>query len=251
MTRDRLLIVKTGSAAIEARRRFGDFERWFARAIGPDRFDYETVDVSDHEILPSLETAGDYAGVVVTGSPAMVSHRLDWSERTARWLAEVIADDRLPVLGVCYGHQLIAHALGGRVGPNPDGRRMGTDRFKVGQADDGLVGPLAPEAPVQVTHLEVVLDAPPGARVLGRTAVDANHALHFGGRSWGVQFHPEFDAVIMRCYVEARADLLDGEGFDSRAILDNVRETRAGINVLRRFAAICDADRGGGNGESR
>lgn len=251
MTRDRLLIVKTGSAIAKARERFGDFEQWFAKAIGEERFDYVTVNVSSNEALPSREEAADYAGVVVTGSPAMVSHRLDWSEATAQWLAEVITDDLLPVLGVCYGHQLMAHALGGRVGPNPDGRRMGMHRFLLDNAEDDLLSPLAPEAMVHVTHLEVVLDPPTGARTLGRTEADDYHALHFGGRSWGVQFHPEFGAEIMRCYVEARAELLDGEGFDSRAIFDNVRETRAGTNVLRRFAAICDAGRGEENDESR
>lgn len=251
MTRDRLLIVKTGSAIAKARERFGDFERWFATAIGEERFDYETVNVSSNETLPSLEEAGDYAGVVVTGSPAMVSHRLAWSEAAADWLAEVINDDRLPVLGVCFGHQLMAHALGGRVGPNPDGRRMGMHRFFLDNAEDDLLGPLAPEAMVHVTHLEVVLDPPTGARVLGRTEADDYHALHFGGRSWGVQFHPEFDAAIMRCYVEARAELLDSEGFDSHAIFDTVRNTHAGKTLLRRFAAICDAGRGEGNDESR
>ncbi|WP_376697458.1 glutamine amidotransferase [Wenzhouxiangella sp. EGI_FJ10305] len=251
MTRDRLLIVKTGSAVAEARGRFGDFERWFGDVIGQDGFDYQTVNVSNGETLPPLEAIPAYAGVIVTGSPAMVSHGLDWSEAAARWLAEVIGDDHLPVLGVCYGHQLMAHALGGRVGPNPRGRRMGTHRFQVEGAEDRLVGSLAPEAPVHVTHLEVVLDPPPCARVLGRTEADPNHALHFGGRSWGVQFHPEFDAAIMRCYVEARTELLDGEGFDSQAILDQVRETPSGTILLRQFAAICKAGRGDENGESR
>lgn len=249
MTRDRMLILKTGAAFSEARQRFGDFEDWFARTIGPERFDYLTIDVSQNESLPAPppHSLNEFAGVVVTGSPAMVSHRLDWSETAARWLARVVDEDRLPVLGVCYGHQLIAHALGGRVGPNPAGRQMGTQELTVGDHEDPLIGPLTPLANVQVTHLEAVLEPPPQARVLGGMKTDPNHALHFGGRSWGVQFHPEFDAAIMRCYVEARADLLDGEGFDSGSILDTVCETAAGSGVLQRFAAICEGEV---NGES-
>lgn len=247
----RLLIIKTGSACADARERFGDFEAWFARALGLRRFDYRTVTVSDNESLPSPDAAGDYAGVVVTGSPAMVSHRLDWSERTAAWLASVIGDDLLPVLGVCYGHQLMAHALGGRVGPNPAGRRMGTRRFAVDAEDYPLVGPLAPESLVHVTHLEAVLEPPAGARVLGSTEADANHALHFGGRSWGVQFHPEFDVDIMRCYVEARAELLEGEGIDSQAIVERVQPTGAGQSLLQGFAATCEAHAGDDDGRGR
>ncbi|MEE4303425.1 MAG: glutamine amidotransferase [Wenzhouxiangella sp.] len=247
----RLLIVKTGSAFAEARRRFGDFEAWFIRSIGPKRFNYLTIDVSVGESLPDRASMGEFAGLVVTGSPAMVSHRLDWSERTAAWLADVVREDRLPVLGVCYGHQLIAHGLGGRVGRNPAGRRMGTRRLTVDAPDDPLLGPLAPSASVNVTHLEVVLEPPPSACVLGSTEGDPNHAIHFGGRSWGVQFHPEFDAAIMRCYVEARSELLDGEGFDSKAILDDVTETPAGAGLLERFADICESTGGDDDDQSR
>lgn len=249
--RSRLLIVKTGSAFAEARRRFGDFETWFIRSIGPKRFDYLTIDVSVGESLPDRPSMGEFAGVVVTGSPAMVSHRLDWSERAATWLADLVRQDRVPVLGVCYGHQLIAHGLGGRVGPNPNGRRMGTRRLAVAKPDDALLGALAPNAPVNVTHLEVVLEPPPSARVLGRTEGDPNHAIHFGGRSWGVQFHPEFDAAIMRCYVEARSELLEGEGFDSQAILDEVSDSPAGAGLLERFADLCDSTGGDDDDESR
>lgn len=234
-----MLVIKTGSAPDAIRRRFDDFEQWFARAIGPERFGYHTIDVSRAEPLPDSDHLDGFAGVVVTGSPAMVSHRHDWSETTAGWLAAVIAEDRLPVLGVCYGHQLIAHALGGRVGPNPAGRRMGTRELSVEGDDDPLLGALAPRTPVHVTHLEAVLHPPAGARVLGRTEGDACHALHFGGRSWGVQFHPEFDGAIMRSYLEERAELLDQEGFDSRALLAAVAETDAGSRLFERFAAIC------------
>ncbi|MDZ7788996.1 MAG: glutamine amidotransferase [Xanthomonadales bacterium] len=249
MTRHRLLIVKTGAAFAEARRRFGDFDDWFARGIGQERFAYETVAVSDKESLPAPRELDSYSGVVVTGSSAMVSHKLDWSEAAADWLAQVIGEDRLPVLGVCYGHQLIAHALGGSVGPNPNGRRMGTRPFEIAAADDRLLGALAPRTSVHVTHLEAVLDPPDSARVVGRTEGDPHHALHFGGRCWGVQFHPEFDAAIMRCYVQARAALLEGEGFDSRAILENVSECPAGDAVLQQFAEICRSTRGGNNGK--
>jgi GMP synthase (glutamine-hydrolysing) len=245
-----MLIVKTGSAFAEARRRFGDFERWFAAGIGTERFHYETVAVADDDRLPPDSALDEYAGVVVTGSPAMVSHRNDWSEATAAWLAAVMDADRLPVLGVCYGHQLMAHALGGEVGPNPNGRRMGTRQLTVEAADDELLATLAPGADVHVTHLESVIQPPSAARVLGSTEGDPFHALHFGGRNWSVQFHPEFDAPIMRCYVRGRSDLLDREGFDSGAILESVRETAAGSTLLKRFAEICEASRGDNHGES-
>lgn len=234
-----MLIVRTGSAFAEARRRFGDFDDWFRRALGETAFHFETVDVSLGQPLPGPERMPAWSGVIVTGSAAMVSHRHDWSERTASWLSAVIADDAVPVLGVCYGHQLIAHALGGRVGGNPAGRRMGTQEMTLLDDHDALLGGLGERVRVQVTHLEAVLEPPPGARVIGRADGDPHHALHFGGRCWGVQFHPEFDAAIMRCYVEARAGLLDGEGLDSHRILEGVTEAPSGPVLLERFARLC------------
>jgi GMP synthase (glutamine-hydrolysing) len=233
------LIVKTGSAFPTARERFGDFDAWFRRGLGERTFDYRCAAVDQGDPLPDEAALDALAGVVVTGSPAMVSHREAWSERTAGWLREVMAADRLPVLGVCYGHQLMAHALGGRVGPNPFGRRMGTRDLAVLDDRDPLMSVLDAPTRVHVTHLEAVLEPPGGSRVIATTDGDPNHALHFGGRSWGVQFHPEFDAGIMRCYVEGRAELLESEGFDSRAILDAVAPAPAGDALLEAFARLC------------
>lgn len=234
-----ILIIKTGSATPLARERHGDFERWFMRVLAPLGFTEQVVLPAEGEALPEGEVLDAMAGVIVTGSAAMVSHRLDWSEHTAAWLARVAARDRLPILGVCYGHQLIAHALGGRVGPNPNGLKMGTVVLEDVVRDDALMSAADEGSKVQITHFESVLELPPGARRLARTAGDPNHALHFGGRCWGVQFHPEFDAAIMRSYIEARAEQLESEGLDADGLLAGVVETPVGPALLRRFARIC------------
>ena len=177
--------------------------------------------------------------VLVTGSPAMVSHRLDWSERTAAWLAEAHQAGK-PLLGVCYGHQLIAHALGAKVGPNPNGRRIGTRELEFCAPDDPLMGPLQPAFPhrVHVTHSEAVLEPPAGARVIARAPGDAHHALHFGGRSWGLQFHPEFDRTIMAAYLNARREELLAERFDLAALDAALDDAPIGSAVLGRFLTL-------------
>ncbi len=230
-----LAIIKTGNTLAPIHDRFGDFDQWFIRSLGPDRFDYQVVNVHEDQDLPDHADA-----VLVTGSPAMVSHRHTWSENTAAWLADFHRTAR-PMLGVCYGHQLIAHALGGRVGPNAVGRRMGTRQVDILDQDDALLGEFYPYQNFQVTHVEVVIEPPQQARVVARTDGDEHHALHFGAHSWGVQFHPEFDIEIMAAYIQSRASVLAGEGIDAQTLLDAVRPAPAGARLMTRFAELVES----------
>jgi len=244
MRKRELIIVKTGQAVADARGDGRDFQHWFAAGLGPEAFDYRTVRVDRGEVLPPVESLDQAPAVLVTGSPAMVSERLDWSEATAQWLAEAHAA-ALPMLGVCYGHQLLAHALGGEVGPNPAGRCMGRAVVEFSDAKEPLTGSFAPAAAFNVSHVEVVLAPPAGARVIGTAVHDPYHALYFGNRSWGVQFHPEFDRTIMRAYIQARSEPLEAEGQDPAALLDALDDNPKGYPLLARFAELAGA--GGGS----
>ena len=234
MTRQAFLIIKTGEAVPEARAMGGDFEDWFMAGLGRDRFDYSTVRVDHNEALPPPDAL---AGALITGSPAMVSHREAWSETAAEWLATAHAAG-LPLLGVCYGHQLLAHALGGRVGPNPNGRRMGRVTVDVLDPDDPLLGRFAPSESFHVSHVEAVLEPPAGAQVIGSATHDPFHALRFGRQAWGVQFHPEFGRAVMRAYIQARAKPLAADGQDPVACARAVVDDTAGPALLARFGAL-------------
>jgi len=232
----RLLIVKTGSTMPAVAERFGDFDVWFKASMGVSA----PVDVIDAATVERLPTPEDYAGILITGSPAMVSHRTDWSENTAAWLREAYQQN-LPLFGVCFGHQLLAHALGGEVGPNPYGRHIGTvDVTLTGCGlNDALFAPLAENNAVHVTHMERVLEPPTGARILATTAADPHHALYFGKRAWGSQFHPEFTAPIMRIYVEMRRAFIEQEGLDAATIHASIRETPVAFELLENFSKMC------------
>lgn len=229
----KLLIIKTGSAPDPIAAAHGDFEYWFLEALGMTAAETRVVDVEAGQALP-VDRSG-LAGVLVTGSPAMVSHRLPWSERAACWIAEA-HESAIPMLGVCYGHQLIAHALGGEVGPNPAGRRMGTKRVEFRPDEFELLDDIEPATDLHVTHFEAVLRPPDGTRVAAESDGDPHHALHFGNRSWGVQFHPEFSSDIMASYLELRADLLREEGQCPDTLKAELKPTPDGFRLLRRFA---------------
>lgn len=233
-----LLILKTGSTIPAIRVRRGDFELWFADAMSLAADDWECLDVSRDDELPDADR---FRGVVITGSPAMVSHREAWSEEAARWLAEAVKRG-LPVLGVCYGHHLLAHALGGEVGPSPGGREMGTVTVELtrGKREDQLLHALPDAFPVHMTHEESVLRLPAGIAPMGSTEQDPNAVFAVPGkRVWGVQFHPEFDADIMRAYIEGRRETLEEEGRKPDRLLKQVTETREARRILHRFVAMC------------
>jgi GMP synthase (glutamine-hydrolysing) len=169
----------------------------------------------------------------------MLTDREAWSERTAGWLVEVVQRGA-PVLGICYGHQLLAHALGGRVGRSPRGREIGTVPLRLlpGAERDALLGALDGQSVVHVTHVESVLELPPGARRLAESDCDPNQAFAIAERAWGVQFHPEFDADVIRGYLDERAGELRSEGLDPEALARDVTEAPAGPLLLRRFADL-------------
>jgi GMP synthase (glutamine-hydrolysing) len=231
---DPTLIVKTGTA-IESLAASGDFEDWICRGMDIDRGSIEVVNVFDGEPLPSPDR---FAGIVVTGSPAMVTHRDPWSESTAAWLGDAIAAGN-PTLGICYGHQLIAHALGGEVGENPRGREIGTVDVTLeptAQGDALLTG-FSGRLRIHMSHSESVLQLPDDATRLGSTRQDPNAAFSIGS-AWGIQFHPEFDADIMQGYVTARRAALEAEGIDPEERLASIAECPDGPSVLQRFHAL-------------
>ncbi|MGH0028160.1 MAG: glutamine amidotransferase [Myxococcota bacterium] len=232
----RPLIVKTGETLPEIQPVRGDFEDWIAAGMGLERSEVGVVRVHRGEALPDPALADC---IVVTGSSSMVTDREDWSERTAAWLRRVVEADT-PLLGICYGHQLLAHALGGQVADNPNGREVGTVEIELEEAarTDPLLSAVAPGERLHATHVQSVLRLPDGARNLARTRLDPCHAFAVGERVFGVQSHPEFDADVMRRYLTVRRQRIASEVLDVDALLAAVEETPAGPRLLRRFAAL-------------
>jgi len=231
-----LLIVQTGTALERVRRRRGDYPHWFRTTMRLPRDRVAMADARTDERLPEPNAC---AGVVLTGSAAMVSEREPWSERTAAWLRGVV-DAGTPVLGVCYGHQLLAHALGGRVDYNPNGREMGTVAVSLRPPafDDALFHGLGKTILAQATHRQSVLEPPPGAEVLGTTALDPCSAFRVGSSAWGIQFHPEFPVATLAAYIHDRRDAIRAEGGDPAALAATLRPAPASRRVLTRFARL-------------
>lgn len=173
--------------------------------------------------------------MIVTGSSASVTDREPWVVETEARLAAQVASNT-PVFGICFGHQLLGQALGGRVVKNPRGRQIGTVEAQVSGDDPLFAGSSLPFR-ANTSHRDVLAELPPGARSVGTTPLDPHAFVRFGERAFGAQVHPEFDALTMRAYVEERREILAGEGFEVDALLGRVQDAEASAAVLARFVA--------------
>src|SRR5271157_3915438 len=231
-----ILVLKMGSTLPSLSPKKGDFEDWIIAGLGLRREAASVVDPFRGEPLPALN---GHAGIVITGSHTMVTERMDWSERAADWLRDAV-NAGVPILGICYGHQLLAHALGGEVGNNPKGAEFGTVEvaFEEPARSDTLLGGLPSRMRVHESHTQSVLRLPPCAVRLASNTWDPNQAVRFGPAAWGVQFHPEFDSEIVREYIQHYRSLLSAEGQDPARLAETTAADSAGSLVLRRFAEL-------------
>jgi GMP synthase (glutamine-hydrolysing) len=228
-----IVIVKTGEPVPSVRERRGQFADLIQEAIGEHwQGEYRVVDVVA-EAPPPVDPEAAY---VITGSAANVPTREPWMLRTEAWLREVVASGA-PTFGICFGHQILAQALGGEVQRNPRGREIGT--VPIERHGETAHAPIFDDLPArfeaQVTHVDSVVRLPPGAQALARSDREEYHAIRFTETCYGVQFHPEMDADVMRAYVETRREILEAEGFGVDAMLAAIRDGDAGRRTLQNF----------------
>ena len=168
----------------------------------------------------------DYDGVVITGSRASVYWDEPWIRSLVDWTAEAASRD-LPILGVCYGHQVLAEALGGRV----DGMgeyEIGYRQIQRVDADDVLFDGVPSSFTAFTTHSDFVAELPPGATLLAENEYGV-HAFR-KGHAFGVQFHPEYDPETAASVTRGKEDQLPEERI--AGVLDGITDEQ--------YAAACE-----------
>jgi len=216
VSRSRVCLYLVGEASPEVHAVHEGYTEWFQRIAGSTEASIEPFDGMTGRIPADI---ADYDGVVITGSPSSLTQPEAWMEagvELIRWAAESGA----PLLGVCFGHQMIGAAYGCSVVVNPQGWELSTYSLEVnGQgADDPLFAGLPDRFDVNLSHRDIIdpetLSHLNGIRVLGNTEKCAVQALAAGPNIRGVQFHPEFNGPITRQYVDMRHEILleDSQG---------------------------------------
>ena len=228
-----VLIIHTGDPVDDLRQSYGSYAVQLQKAAGLHDDETEIVSVFQGQFLREPD---QYRAVLITGSPTMVTDLVDWSERTAAWLRRA-AEHGLPMFGVCYGHQLLSHAFGGKVGYNPAGRVAGTmvvTRHAVA-ADEHLLRESPERFEAHMLHSQVVLEPPPGATVLASSTMDPNHMLRLAPNIFSAQFHPEFTGEFVKAHLAYYTEVYGKCGIDTAAMCAQVCETPQSAALLRRF----------------
>tara|TARA_R110002124_G_scaffold133942_6_gene296502 strand:+ start:19324 stop:20031 length:708 start_codon:yes stop_codon:yes gene_type:complete len=205
----KITIIQTGEVPQALRAKFIPYRQMFERMF--DRtgqgFSYETINIADGAPFPdpaSLE------GMVITGSAAGVYDDLAWLEPLRAFIRQSYTQ-RTPMLGVCFGHQIMADALGGDVRKSEKGWGLGRHVYGVTERPD-FMGEAPASLAVACSHQDQVINPPRDAQVILASDFTPNAGLAYrNGAAISFQPHPEFDDD----YTIALAELRRGKAPDA------------------------------------
>ncbi|CUH87300.1 amidotransferase [Phaeobacter sp. CECT 5382] len=183
-------ILQTGHAPEDLIEASGDYDQMFRDLLGGNGFDFETFAVVDG-IFPKSAAAAD--GWLITGSRHGAYEDHDWIPPLEDLIREIDAA-RQPLAGICFGHQIIAQALGGKVAKYDGGWAVGHVTYQ----QDGA--PLT----LNAWHQDQVVERPAAARVLAGNDFCENGILAYGDHIWTVQPHPEFSNTFTGGLIDKR-----------------------------------------------
>ena len=195
----KLAILETGRPPGDLAQRFGDYPAMFAELLGPE-FEVERYDVTAG-LFPN---GGNHDAILITGSPAGVYDDLDWLPALFDFIRA--ARDR-KMVGVCFGHQAMAEALGGHVEKSDKGWGSGLHRYTVMRPEPWLDS--AREIAAPASHQDQVVVQPPNTEI-----TVSSDFTPYAGLAWtdrpaiSFQFHPEFTPAFAQALIAERYDRL-------------------------------------------
>jgi GMP synthase-like glutamine amidotransferase len=196
----KLAILETGRPPGALAEEFGDYPAMFADLLGPE-FEIERFDAAAGQ-LPDEPAA--HAAYLITGSPAGVYDPLPWIEPLCAFIRSAQTSK---MVGVCFGHQIMAEALGGRVEKSDKGWGAGLHCYDIVRHEAWMDGVEAIAIPA--SHQDQVVIQPPATDVIA-----ASDFTPFAGLAWtdrpaiSFQFHPEFSPAFAKALIEQRYDIV-------------------------------------------
>ena len=183
----------------------GDYSQMFVDMLDGNGFDFEVYPVVDG-VFPTGHAAAD--GWLITGSRHGAYEEHDWIPPLEQLIRD-IRDASQPLVGICFGHQIIAQALGGKVEKFGGGWAVGATEYDLGGETITL----------NAWHQDQVTELPEGAKTVGSNAFCANAVLAYGEQIWTIQPHPEFSGGFIDGLIDTR-----GRGVVPDALLDAAKD---------------------------
>jgi len=180
----------------------GCYPELFASLLAPYPLELTTFD-ADRGELPS--SPDDLDGWIISGARASVLDAAGWLDDTADFVGQALAAER-PVVGVCFGHQLLARLGGGRVDRAAGGWGIGVQPYDVVERRPWM-RPAVDRFHLIASHEDQVVELPPDGRLLASAGYCPNAMFSLGERAIGVQAHPEFTVPGTRLLIDAREEL--------------------------------------------
>lgn len=198
-------ILQTGHSPEELTDEYGDYGDLFVKLLGGHDFTFEIFSVVDG-VFPDGIDAAD--GWLITGSRYGAYEDHSWIAPLEDLLRKAYAAGK-PIIGICFGHQILAQALGGKVAKYKDGWSVGATKYQMNGA------PLT----LNAWHQDQVVERPKDARVIGSSPFCENAMLAYGDTALTFQPHPEFDAGFVKGLANGR-----GRGIVPDNLLDDALE---------------------------
>jgi len=204
----KLTLIQPTELAEPLRNRFGSYSAMFQRMFASEGFAFETVRLSQGQPLPD---PANIDAVLIAGSSAGVyDNHLPWMEPLRAFVRGAFASIT-PMVGICFGHQIIADALGGTVRKSEKGWGLGRHVYVLKSRPDPISGPLT-EFAIACSHQDQVIDPPTDAEVFLSSTFTPNAGLMYrNGAAMTLQAHPEFEDDCTVALAELRRGIAPDE----------------------------------------
>ena len=210
-------ILKADSVLEQFQVDFGEYPEMVSRVLsavtqveGDETLEFVAFDV-EHGQYP--EDIGDCDGYIITGSKKSVYDDEPWIHRLREFVVK-LDQTQTPTVGICFGHQMMAEALGGKTEPADVGWRVGVHNAEV-LAKAEFMSPVANQFALLYSHKDQVSILPPGATLLASSNNCPNAMFTVGEHMLALQGHPEFIKEYSQGLMELRQEMLGAEKFNA------------------------------------
>jgi len=227
----KIVVLSAGPGLPEVVKEYGHSSEWIPDILSSYNLDFDIRKIYEND-FGAIDNVDSW---IITGSKYSVYDNIEWIKSIKPFLFDIIKTNK-PILGICFGHQLLAEVLGGKVEKNPMGWELGSYRIKLtlDGHKNSLFDGISDNEIFYESHQDTVSELPAGSISLAETE-KSNQSFVYNDCVYGVQFHPEFSWKITRRLMDLRKN--KGVQVDSNIL----QESKYGNKVLHNFIQIIES----------